>query len=119
MKDSLSYKGFIAAVHFNADDDVFFGKIEEIDDLISFEGRSVSELKKAFITAVDDYLEFCEEHHKPVMKSYKGSFNVRIEPELHRMAVRKSLRLGISLNQLVQKAIEKEVFDDKKRASGG
>jgi len=113
MKDSLTYKGFIATVHFNADDEIFFGKIEEIDDLISFEGKSVPELKKAFINAVDDYLNICEKYKKPVMKSYKGSFNVRIEPELHRKAVRKSLLMGISLNQLIQKAIEKEVIEEK------
>jgi len=115
MKDSITYKGFIATVHFNADDEVFYGKIEEIDDLISFEGKSVSELKKAFINAVEDYMEVCAKYDKPVMKSYKGSFNVRIEPELHRKAVRKSLRMGISLNQLIQKAIEKELVEDSEK----
>jgi len=113
MKDSLTYKGFIATVHYNADDEIFFGKIEEIDDLVSFEGKSVSELKKAFINAVEDYIKICEKYQKPLMKSYKGSFNVRIEPELHRMAVRKSLQMGISLNQLIQKAIEKEVIEEE------
>ena len=116
MKDSITYKGFIATVHYNADDEIFYGKIEEIDDLISFEGKSVSELKKAFINAVEDYLEVCKKYNKPVMKSYKGSFNIRIEPELHRKAVRKSLRMGISLNQLIQKAIEKELIEEKKDA---
>ena len=115
MKDSITYKGFIATVHFNADDEVFYGKIEEIDDLISFEGKSVAELKKAFINAVEDYIGVCEKYDKPVMKSYKGSFNVRIEPELHRKAVRKSLRMGISLNQLIQKAIEKELIEDSEK----
>ena len=115
MKDSITYKGFIATVHFNADDEVFYGKIEEIDDLISFEGKSVAELKKAFINAVEDYIEVCEKYDKPVMKSYKGSFNVRIEPELHRKAVRKSLRMGISLNQLIQRAIEKELIEDSEK----
>ena len=111
MKDSITYKGFIATVHFSAEDDCFFGKIEEIDDLISFEGKSVNELKKAFISAVEDYIHLCEKNKKPLMKSYKGSFNIRIEPELHRKAVRKSLSMGISLNQLVQKAIEKELVE--------
>ena len=44
MKDILQYKDFIGSVHFDADDEVFFGKIEGIDDLISFEGSSVTEL---------------------------------------------------------------------------
>lgn len=109
MKDTMQHKGFLATVHFSADDEVFFGKIEEIDDLVSFEGRSVAELKKAFHSAVEDYLDICERFNKPVFKSYKGSFNVRIEPDLHRQAVRQSIARGISLNQLIRDAIAKEV----------
>lgn len=45
------------------------------------------------------------------MKSLKGSFNVRIKPELHRQAYTVSLTRGISLNQFVQKAIENELAD--------
>jgi predicted HicB family RNase H-like nuclease len=48
---------------------------------------------------------------KELRKSYSGGFNVRINPELHKKAILKSKMLGISLNQLVQKAIEEEVRD--------
>jgi len=78
---------------------------------VTFEGQDVKELKEAFRRAVDDYEELCKGTGKPLLKSYKGSFNVRITPELHKKAVQKSLILGISLNQLVQKAIEEEVKD--------
>lgn len=54
MKDILQYKDFIGSVHFNAADEIFFGKIEGIDDLVSFEGNTVSELKQAFEEAVND-----------------------------------------------------------------
>ncbi|PKL34790.1 MAG: toxin-antitoxin system HicB family antitoxin [Spirochaetae bacterium HGW-Spirochaetae-10] len=101
---------FLATVHFNADDEVFFGKIEQIDDLVSFEGRSVVELKRAFRSAVEDYLDICERFIKPVFKSYKGSFNARIEPDLHRQAVRHSIARGISLNQLIRDAIRSGGF---------
>ena len=59
MKDILLYKDYIGSVHFNSDDEIFYGKIEGIDDLISFEGSSVKELKKAFEESVNDYLELC------------------------------------------------------------
>ncbi len=108
-KDYLVYKNFLGSVHFHTEDEIFFGKIEEIDDLVTFEGKSVSEVKKAFHDAVEDYLILCQKLDKPVFKSFKGSFNVRINPELHKKAFRKSVTLGISLNQLVQNAIEKEV----------
>ncbi len=109
MKDVLRHDDFIGSVHFSAEDDCFFGKIEGINDLVTFEGRDVGELKLAFQEAVDDYISLCGRFNKPLQKSYKGSFNVRIDQELHKKAVQKSLILGISLNQLVQRAIEKEV----------
>ena len=109
MKDFLLYKDFIGSVHFNAEDEIFFGKIEGIDDLVSFEGSSVVELKKAFEEAVEDYIVLCKENGKKIEKSYKGSFNVRMSPEIHRKAKRLATMKGISLNQFIQKAVEEEV----------
>ncbi|OHB39171.1 MAG: DNA repair protein [Planctomycetes bacterium RIFCSPLOWO2_12_FULL_39_13] len=109
MKDVLTYKGFIGSVHFSAVDKVFHGRIEGIDDLVTFEGRSVDELLEAFHGEVDDYTKLCKEHGKETMRSYKGGFNVRVTPEIHRRAVETAIKKGMSLNQLVQKAIEKEL----------
>ncbi|TGK83135.1 type II toxin-antitoxin system HicB family antitoxin [Leptospira noumeaensis] len=112
MKDLMEYKGYLGSVHFDSEDEIFYGKIEGIEDLVSFEGKSVNEIKKAFIESVNDYLELCIKAKKDPEKSFKGSFNVRIPSELHRRAYRKSLIEGISLNQFVQKAIEKEIKDE-------
>jgi predicted HicB family RNase H-like nuclease len=111
MKNFIQYNGFIGSVHFSAEDECFFGKIEGIDDLVTFEGSDVNSLRKAFREAVEDYQNLCQTTGKHVHKSYKGSFNVRIMPELHKKAVQKALMMGMSLNQLVQKAIEEEVKD--------
>lgn len=109
MKDILTYKDFIGSVHFSAEDSVFFGKIEGINDLVTFEGESVAKLKRSFMEAVEDYIQLCKESGKSIHKSYKGSFNVRISPELHRKAIQISQKRGVSLNKLIQSAIENEV----------
>ena len=109
MKDILTYKDFIGSVNFNAEDMVFHGRVEGINDLVTFEGRSVDELIEAFYEAVDDYIELCREAGKEPLQSCKGSFNVRIHPDTHRKALQKALAQGISLNRLVQMAIEKEL----------
>ncbi|MBI5409344.1 MAG: type II toxin-antitoxin system HicB family antitoxin [Nitrospirae bacterium] len=109
MSDTMTYKGYIGSVHYSEEDEVFHGKLEAINDLIMFEGTSVKELKKAFHEAVDDYLETCKEMGREPQKPFKGSFNVRIPSDLHRKAVEKATRQGISLNQLVQKALEEKV----------
>ena len=113
MKDILKLKDFIGSVHFSTDDEVFYGKIEGIDDLVTFEGTTVKEIKKSFNEAVEDYIELCRKTGKKIFKSYKGSFNIRISPSLHKKAVQKSHILGISLNQLVKNAIEREVLNNK------
>ena len=109
MSDVMTYKGYIGSVRYSEEDEVFHGKIEAINDLIMFEGTTVKELKNAFHEAVDDYLETCKEMGREPQKPFKGSFNVRIPSDLHRMAAKKATMMGISLNQLVQKALEEKV----------
>lgn len=109
MKDVLEYKGFAGSVHFRAEDNLLFGKIEGISDLVSFEGQSVTELRTAFEKAVDEYIELCKSLGKRTRKSYRGSFNVRISPELHLGAAEAAIRSGLSLNQFVERAIRHEV----------
>ena len=109
MKDVMKYKNQYGSVHYDSDDNIFFGKIEGINDLITYEGRTVDELNRSFREAVEDYLHICQEHDKPVYKSYKGSLNIRIPEELHRKAVFKALSEGVSLNQLIREALQKEL----------
>ena len=105
----LSYKGFYGSVNFSAADEVFYGKVEGVHDLVSFEGATVKELKQDFQKAVEDYILFCKKRGNPVQKSLMGSFNIRIKPDIHQRAAIVALQKNISLNQLVQQAIEREL----------
>ena len=106
MRDVLNYRGFIGSVHFSANDLIFYGKIEGITDLITFEGETVKELTEAFHFMVDEHIKDCEAENIAPEKSYKGSFNVRLTPELHRqIAVSAKIR-GISINKYVYEALK-------------
>ena len=107
--DVITYKGFIGSVHFSSEDDVFFGKVEGINDLITFEGNSVKELKNAFHYVVDEHIKDCEKERIPIEKSYKGSFNLRLTPDLHRRAFITAKTQGTTLNAFVKKAIERNL----------
>ena len=109
MKDVMVYGDYIGSVHFSAEDEVFYGKIEGVNDLVTFEGRNVDELKNSFTEAVENYISICREEGREMSRTYKGTFNVRISPELHRKAVWVASLNGISLNQLIQNAIEHEI----------
>ncbi len=109
MKDVITYKGFIGSVHFAAEDKVFYGKVEGITDLISFEGETVSQLEEGFKYMVDEHIKDCERNKRPLEKSYKGNLNIRLAPELHKKAAHNAALRGISLNQYINEAIRKEL----------
>lgn len=112
MKNMISYKDYIGTVNFSEEDMVFFGKVVGITDSISFEGDTVESLIEDFHEAVDEYLEFCKENGKEPQQQYKGSFNIRIAPELHRKASLDAMARNMSLNSYVEEAIEMRVAHD-------
>lgn len=108
-KDMLNYKGFIGCVHFSADDHVFFGKLEGINDLVTFEGETVKELINAFHYMVDEHIKDCENENIAPEKSYKGSFNVRLTPELHRCIAISAKMRGESINKYVSEVLSQSI----------
>ena len=105
MSNVLTYKGYCATVEFDGDSKLLCGSVVGMRDGIYFEAESAGDIERAFHEAVDDYLAFCAEKGKSPEKSYKGSFNVRISPELHRAAAIAAAVKNESLNQFVSEAI--------------
>lgn len=105
MKNTMEYKGYIGSVEFSEKDNLFFGKVMGIRPLLSYEGTTAQELVADFHEAVDDYLALCREEGTEPETAYKGSFNVRISPELHKQAVIYVQGSQKSLNSFVEEAI--------------
>ena len=101
----MEYKGYYGTVNFSAADGVLFGKVIGVNSLISFEGDSVQSLKEDFEGAVDDYLELCAESGIQPEKAYRGNFNVRVPPELHKTLAFYSASHGQTLNSTVEEAL--------------
>ncbi|MCD6433617.1 MAG: type II toxin-antitoxin system HicB family antitoxin, partial [Sulfurimonas sp.] len=101
--------GYIGSIEYSHEDKCFFGKLEMIDDLITFEANFADELETNFHTVVDEYLATCKELQREPQKVYKGVFNVRIDPELHKKIYKEALKAGISLNAFIQQTLAKKV----------
>lgn len=97
------YKGYIGSLHYPKEEKTFWGKIEKIRSLVTFEADNAAELEKAFQQAVDDYLAACKQQEITPEKPFKGG-NVRIQPKLHK-AAGEALKGGISLNKFVESSI--------------
>ena len=105
MSNTMEYRNYIGSVEFSEADGVFFGKVMGIRALISYEGTTAKELIEDFHGAVDDYLALCEETGAEPERAYKGSFNVRVSPELHRQAVIYASAHQMTLNSFVENAM--------------
>ena len=111
MKDSMEYNGYFGSVHYNDDDKVFYGKLEFIRALVSYEGTDVVSLRAAFEEAVDDYLEFCKETGKQPEKPFKGTLNLRLDPELHKRLVSNAMSEGKTLNAFIRELLQRAVSE--------
>ena len=109
MANTIEYNGYIGSIEYSPEDKCFFGKLEMIDDLVTFEATTAEELENNFRQAVDEYIQTCKELGRKPQKTYKGVFNVRIDPQLHKKLYQEALKAGMSLNAFVQKTLSKEM----------
>lgn len=105
MNNTIEYKGYVGSVEFSQEDGVFFGKVMGLRALLSYEGSTAEELLADFRGAVDDYLALCQDEGKEPERAFKGSFNVRISPELHKKLVVRAASQQMTLNSYVEQAL--------------
>ncbi len=106
MIDFMEYRGYVGSAHYSDADICFFGKLEFIRSLVTFEAEDAKGLRQAFEAAVDDYLEYCTINKQKPEQPFKGSFNIRTASDLHRRAALRAKADGVTLNHLVSNALE-------------
>jgi predicted HicB family RNase H-like nuclease len=102
----MEYKGYMAEVEYDDEAGIIHGEVLNLRDVVTFQGETVAELRKAFHESVDDYVDFCAERGESPEKPYSGKFMVRVEPELHKAAAIQAKRAHKSLNAWVHDALE-------------
>ncbi|MEJ2005249.1 MAG: type II toxin-antitoxin system HicB family antitoxin [Cyclobacteriaceae bacterium] len=115
---NLTYKGYTGSIEYSKEDGQLYGKVLGIRGLISFEGDTGKKLEADFMDAIDAYLTDCKQNSVAPEKPFKGSFNVRISPKLHRKAALLAMEENSSLNSFVAESIRERIIKesgDKKR----
>ena len=107
MINSMSYKGYAASMVFDAEDKIIVGRVQDIDDIISFHGESVAEFESNFHAAIEDYLAASKELGSVPEKPASGKVMLRIAPEVHAAALKAAARSGTSLNKWAEGALGK------------
>ena len=101
----MEYKGYLSRIEFDDEANIFHGEVINIRDVITFQGKSVDELRKAFEDSVQDYLAFCAEQGEEPDKPFSGRFTVRLSPEQHRKVILAAEKAGKDIEVWVEEAL--------------
>jgi predicted HicB family RNase H-like nuclease len=101
----MKYKGYFGEVTYDDKAKLFHGEVIGLKDVITFQGKSVNELKKAFQDSINDYLAWCQERGEQPEKTYSGKLHIRMNPNLHAHLSLEAAHQGISLNDLVNQKL--------------
>ncbi len=105
--NTMTYKGYTARIEFDERDNIFVGRVLGLRAIISFHGETVSELRREFETAIDDFLKDCEEQGLKPEKPASGKLMLRVPPEVHGAALVAAQASGKSLNQWATEILQK------------
>ena len=107
MTNFMTYKGYTASMVFDVVDKIIVGRVQDVDDIISFHGESVAEFESNFHSTIDDYLAASEALGSAPEKPASGKVMLRIAPEVHAAAIKAAARSGTSLNKWAESALGK------------
>lgn len=107
------YKGFVAVLEADTEENVLYGTVLYTTDAIAFEAETPKGWVEEFHKAIDAYLAFCELKGRQPQKSLTGSLNVRLGADLHKALADKSATSGRSINDLIKEAVSSFVNADQ------
>lgn len=107
MATTMQYQGYIGRVEYDEDAGLFHGEVANLRDIVTFQGRSVAELKRAFRDSIQDYLAFCVKKGRDPEKPMSGKFVVRVSPDVHARVAAAAARADKSMNAWVTETLER------------
>ena len=102
----LKYMGYTGLVELDDEAGIFHGEVLDLRDVITFQGKNVKEIERAFRESIDDYLEFCRQRGEKPDKLFSGRVMLRLSPKLHRKVYVNAQQEGKSLNQWIAEKLE-------------
>ena len=108
----IEYKGYIGVVDFDPDIDLFHGTVINTQDVITFYGASVTELRAEMQKSLEVYFEVCKEQGKTPDKPFSGTLMLETSPELYSRIALNAARRQLEIDAYLQEILEKAVLTD-------
>ena len=105
----MEYKGYLSRVTFDDEANIFHGEVVNIRDVITFQGKSVDDLRRAFEDSVEDYLAFCAERGEEPNQPFSGWFTIHLSPEQQRKVILAAEKAGAGVDKWVAEVLDRAV----------
>ena len=104
--NTMQHKGYTARIDYDERDNILVGRVIGIRAIISFHGETVSEVRREFEAAIEDFLNDCEAQGIKPEKPASGKLMLRVPPQVHGAALVAAEAAGKSLNQWATEVIQ-------------
>lgn len=88
----IEYKGYIGIVEFDPEIDLFHGTVLNTNDVITFVGTSVAELRQEMQTSIEQYIEFCQEEGKEPEQPFSDTTEYLLSSEANRKHLTEAIK---------------------------
>jgi len=103
----MTHGGYIATIDLDEEAGLFHGEVINTRDVLTFQGRTLEELRAAFADTIADYIDWCKTRGKAPERPYSGNFTLRLSPDLHRRVATEAAKRGKSVNAFVADTLER------------
>lgn len=102
----MQYKGYLSHIEFDDEANIFHGEIINIRDVVTFQGQSIDELRRALEDSIEDYLAFCIERGEKPNQPFSGQFTIHLSPEQHRKIILAAEKSGKKVDNWVTEILD-------------
>jgi predicted HicB family RNase H-like nuclease len=109
MNNVMTIEGHTAIISFDPDLNQFRGEFTGLNGGADFYADSVVALRQEGARSLETFLAVCRDRGIEPYKKFSGKFVARVPARLHARITEAASAAGVSLNQWVQEALEREV----------
>ena len=107
----LKFDNHIAVVAYDPEIEMFRGEFVGLNGSADFYASSVEELKIEGERSLATFLDVCRERGIEPVKKFSGKLHLRLSQATHEKAAIAAAARGVSLNTLIEAAVEHEVAE--------
>lgn len=103
----MHHGAYSATIELDEEAGLFHGEVTNTRSVLTFQGRTLDELRTAFADTIADYLDWCRARGIEPERPFSGALTLRLSPDLHRRVAARAAEAGKSINSFVADTLDR------------